>query len=248
MRPYQFIFSILVGWLLSTSVAAQDGIIRGKVIDDVTGEALIGVTVQIMETSKGTSTDFDGVFEIHIAPGTYKLQFSYISYQSLIVEDVVVTAGKLSLIDDLVMRESAEQLEEVVITAEAVKSSEAAVMMLKKRSASMLDGISSSTFRKIGDGDAASAVKRVTGVSVEGGKYVYVRGLGDRYTGTMLNGVDIPGLDPDRNSLQMDIFPTNIIDNMTVSKTAVADMRADFSGGMVNIETKDFPKERIFDI
>lgn len=248
MRPYQFIFTILAGWLLSTSVAAQDGIIRGKIIDDVTGEALIGVTVQLMETSKGTSTDFDGVFEIHVAPGTYKLQFSYISYQSLIVEDVVVTAGKLSLIDDIVMRESAEQLEEVVITAEAVRSSEAAVMMLKKRSASMLDGISSSTFRKIGDGDAASAVKRVTGVSVEGGKYVYVRGLGDRYTGTMLNGVDIPGLDPDRNSLQMDIFPTNIIDNMTVSKTAVADMRADFSGGMVNIETKDFPEERIFDI
>lgn len=84
----------------------------------------------------------------------------------------------------------------------------------------------------------------MSGVSVEGGKYVYVRGLGDRYTKAILNGVDIPGLDPDRNTLQMDIFPTNVIDNIVVHKSFSADLPADFTGGVINIETKDFPEEK----
>jgi TonB-dependent receptor len=111
-----------------------------------------------------------------------------------------------------------------------------------------MDGISSAKFSQIGDSDASDAVKRVTGVSVEGGKYVYVRGLGDRYTKTTLNSVDIPGLDPDRNSIQIDIFPTNLIENMMVLKSSVAEMPADFTGGVVDIETKDFPEERIFNV
>ncbi len=119
-------------------------------------------------------------------------------------------------------------------------------MSVKRNAPNLLDGISASTFRQIGDGDAASAVKRVTGVSIEGGKYVYVRGLGDRYTKTVLNGVDIPGLDPDRNTIQMDIFPTNVIDNIIVSKSFTAELPADFTGGVVDIETKDFPEEKTF--
>ncbi|MDV7402933.1 TonB-dependent receptor plug domain-containing protein, partial [Arthrospira platensis SPKY1] len=99
-----------------------------------------------------------------------------------------------------------------------------------------------------GDGTAVEAAKRVTGVTIEDGKYIYVRGLGDRYTKTTLNEVEIPGLDPDKNSLQMDIFPTNLINNIMVSKNFTADQPADFTGGLVNIETKDFPEQRTFSI
>src|SRR5690606_10650162 len=98
--------------------------------------------------------------------------------------------------------------------------------------------------RRMGDSDAASSMKRVPGVSVEGGKYVYVRGLGDRYTKTILNGVDIPGLDPDRNTMQMDIFPTNIIDNIIVHKTFSAELPADFTGGVIDIAISDFPDQK----
>ena len=111
-----------------------------------------------------------------------------------------------------------------------------------------MDGISSSKMKLTGDATAVEAAKRVTGVSVEDGKYVYIRGLGDRYSKTTLNNVDIPGLDPDRNSLQMDIFPTNLIDNIFVSKNFTADMSADFTGGMLNIETKDFPEEKMLSV
>ncbi|MDD4108851.1 MAG: TonB-dependent receptor, partial [Prolixibacteraceae bacterium] len=119
---------------------------------------------------------------------------------------------------------------------------------LKKNSAVIMDGISSSRIKLTGDNNAGEAVTRVTGVSAEEGKYIYVRGLGDRYSKTSLNGMDIPGLDPDRNSLQMDIFPTNLIDNMLVSKNFMAEMPADFTGGMLNIETKDFPEQKIISV
>jgi len=91
------------------------------------------------------------------------------------------------------------------------------------------------------DSDAGAAIKRVTGVSVQDGKYVFVRGLGDRYTKTLLNGMTIPGLDPDRNNVQMDIFPANLIDRIVVKKTFTPDLVGDFTGGIVDITTKDFP-------
>ena len=109
-----------------------------------------------------------------------------------------------------------------------------------------MDAVSAQEFKKAGDGNAASAAKRVSGVSIDGGKYVFVRGLGDRYTKTQLNGMDIPGLDPDRNSIQMDIFPANIIDNIKVLKSFSANLPADFTGGVVDIETKSFPSEPNF--
>ena len=117
----------------------------------------------------------------------------------------------------------------VKITTETKKNTENTLLSLKMRSSNLIDGITASSFRKIGDSDAASAMKRVAGVSVAGGKYVFVRGLGDRYNKTMLNGLDIQGLDPDRNTIQMDIFPTNIIDNMIINKSFVAELY-DFTG------------------
>src|SRR5690606_10803398 len=140
------------------------------------------------------------------------------------------------------------ELQEVVVTAQAIRTSEEALLTVKRKSANLLDGISSANFRKIGDSDAASAVKRVPGVSVEGGKYVFVRGLGDRYTKSTLNGVDVPGLDPDRNTIQMDMFPTSIVDNIVVLKSFTSDLPGDFTGGIVNIDTKDFPEEKTFNI
>jgi len=224
---------------------AQEGIIRGNVYDDATGETMFGVTVVIDGTTKGASADFDGKFEIRTTPGTYNLKVSFVSYKTITIENVEVTDGKVTLLDNIRMVEDIETLEEIVISAEIVKTTEEALLTVKKKSANLIDGISASYFRKIGDSNAASAVKRVPGVSIEGGKYVYVRGLGDRYTKSILNGMDIPGLDPDRNTLQMDIFPTSVIDNIIVIKSFTPELPADFTGGVVDIATKDFPDEKI---
>jgi outer membrane receptor protein involved in Fe transport len=236
--------------LITTCAFSQKGTLRGTIIDDATGETIVGAYVIIPDaaTATGAMTDLDGQFTLKLDPGTYKVQVSYISYQTLTITDVVIKADDVTVFDNIRLKESTIEFKEVVITAKAVRTSEVALLSLKKNSVNMMDGISAAQIQKVGDATAVEAAKRVTGVSIEDGKYIYVRGLGDRYTKTTLNNIDIPGLDPDRNSLQMDIFPTNLIDNIIVSKNFMADMPADFTGGLLNVETKDFPEKKIFSV
>lgn len=241
-------FLIISFLLVNLFATAQKGFIRGTVLDDATGETLVGVNIVIKGTTTGATTDLDGKFSISIAPGAYDLQISFISYQTQTIEKVKVVDKEATVFNNIRMKESTQNLTEVVIVAKAVRTSETAIMTVKKKSATIMDGISADKMQLTGDGTAVEAAKRVTGVSIEGGKYVYVRGLGDRYSKTTLNQMDIPGLDPDRNSLQMDIFPTNLIDNIMVSKNFTADLPADFTGGLMNVETKDFPEEKILKV
>ena len=241
-----FIASLSMLW--STLIFAQQGTIRGTVIEEETGEPLFSVTVIIAGTTTGAITDFDGNFSFSVPPGRYDIQASFVSLETTTITGIEVKSGEVTVIEQIRLYPDVEELEAVVVTAQVAKSTEAALITVKRKSPNMMDGISSASFRKIGDSNAAGAIKRVTGVSVEGGKYVYVRGLGDRYTKTTLNGVDIPGLDPDRNSLQINIFPTALLNNMIILKTASADKPADFTGGLVNIETKNFPEEKVFNV
>ena len=249
MKTLIRIFLLLAIGLFQTAQAqAQNGTIRGTIIEDSNGEPMYGVTALLKGTTYGAIADFDGKFSISAPAGTYDFQASFIGFQTLTISGIEVKAGEVTVIPTITLKEDVNTLEEIVVTAEAIKTSEVALLTMKRRSSNVLDGISSESFRRMGDGDAGQAAKRVTGVSVEGGKYVYVRGLGDRYTKTVLNGMDIPGLDPDRNSIQIDVFPTNLIDNMIILKSFTPELPADFTGGIVNIETKDFPDEKIAEV
>ena len=234
--------------LLSSLTYAQKGTIRGTVYDDNTGETLVGVTVLLKGTYTGTITDLDGKFTLKVDPGSHDLQLSFISFQTLTLEGLTVKENEVTVLNNLSLKETSIQIKEAVVTASIVRNNEAAIQILKKRSTTMLDGISAVKMDLIGDGTAVEAAKRVVGVTVEEGKYVYVRGLGDRYSKTTLNTVDVPGLDPDKNTLQLDIIPTNLIDNMMISKNFTADLPADFTGGLMNIEIKDFPEREIFNV
>lgn len=241
-KPFLLLF------LLPFFGLAQKGTVRGQVIDGENGEPLFSANAVFKGTTIGITTDFDGNFELMAEAGTYDLELSFIGMEPLTITGVVIKAGEVTVVDPVALKPATSQLAEVVVTSEAVRNSEAAILTVKRKSTNLVDGISAAKLRKTGDSDAGDAAKRVTGVSVEGGKYVYVRGLGDRYTKTMLNGVDIPGLDPDKNSIQIDIFPTNLISNLTVLKSGLAELPADFTGGVVNIETQEFPTKKIFDV
>lgn len=232
---------------LSVTAFGQQGKIRGLVIDDI-GEPVIGANVVISGKAIGGVTDLDGKFSISMPVGKHDIEISFVTYQTVKIKGVEITEGEVTQIGEIKLVENNQELEVFVVTAQQIRNNEAAMIAMKKNSSSMIDGISSAKMQMTGDGTAVEAAKRVTGVSIEGGKYVYVRGLGDRYSKTMLNSVDIPGLDPDKNTIQMDIFPTNLIDNMTVSKNFTADMPADFTGGLLNITTKDFPEEKFFNV
>jgi outer membrane receptor for ferrienterochelin and colicin len=238
------IFVFLIAF--QTTVFSQTGIIRGKVIDNTTGEELIGATIIITGTTTGTITDFDGNYTLsNLEPGNYSIACSFVSFETQTVTDVVVETGNVTLLN-FNLNETSIDLEEVKVVAKSRQNTEAALMVLQRKSATLLDGISSRQISRLDDSDAASALKRVTGVTIESGKYVYVRGLGDRYSKTALNGAEIPGLDPNRNTVQMDLFPANLIENMIINKTFSPDLPGSFTGGYVNIVTKDFPERFTF--
>ena len=240
--------ALFAALLFSLISYAQNGIIRGTVYEDETNEALFYANAQIPSTGAVAFTDFDGNFELNLEPGTYDLEISFLGLATLTISNVKVEAGKVTAFENLRLKPSTNELMTVTVTASAMRNTESALLDVKKKSATVMDGISAQNFKRVGDGNAAAAVTRVPGVSIQGGKYVFVRGLGDRYTKTQLMRMDIPGLDPDRNSLQMHIFPTNILQNIVVLKTLTADLPADFSGGLVNIELVDFPTKKTLNI
>ena len=227
------------------NVNGQTGKIAGTIMDGEFNEPMAFANVLIKNTTKGTTSDFDGKYSIDVEAGNYTLVFSYIGYQTIEISDVVVKSNDEVIVDVTLNTNS---LETVVITTTVRKNTESAILDLQKKSITLLDGLSAQSIKSSGASNIASAVKNVPGVSIQGGKYVYVRGLGDRYTKSILNGVDIPGLDPDRNTIQMDIFPTNILDNIIVVKSAAAEYPADFTGGVIDIVTKDFPTKANYTI
>ena len=237
-------FSGILLIFLSAWAQAQQGTIRGAVFDANTGEYLPGVTIFAEGTSTGTITDLDGEFNLVIAPGTYNIRISFISYETVLLQNVKSNAGDITVLEDIGLKTANIDIDEVVVTAQTIRNTENALISLKRKSTNVMDGISASSLKKIGDSDVAASIKRVSGVSVSDGKYVYIRGLGDRYSKTILNGLDVPGLDPDRNTIQMDLFPTSIIDNIMVHKSFSADLPADFTGGVIDIEIKDFPMKK----
>ena len=237
---------LVVSVLFSLSTLAQQGIIRGKVIDKGNGEELIGATIYLEGTTNGTITDFDGYYALqNLEAGTYNIRCSFISYETMNINNIEVKDEEV-LVLDFQLGSASLGLEEVTVEARKIKRTENALLIMQKRSATVMDGISAQQITRMGDNDAASSLKRVTGISVQDGKYIYVRGLSDRYSKTLLNGAEIPGLDPDKNTVQMDLFPSNLLENIIVHKTFSPELPGNFTGGLVNIVTKDFPEKYTF--
>lgn len=233
----------LVFMALSQWVLAQTGTIRGTITDKETGETLIGVNVYIQDPFIGTITDLNGAFTLDNVPaGAHTVVISYVSYTTQNIEGVNVQANDVTILDVPMTAESFG-LKEVVVQAKVLDNTENAILAMQKKSLSVQDGISSQELSKIGAGDAAESVKYITGVSIVDGKYINVRGLGDRYSGAQLNGVTLASTDPNSNSAQLDIIPANLLDNIITSKTFTPDQPGDFTGGNVNMKTKSFPEQ-----
>ena len=234
------LLSLLV--LIAVSFAADaQGVIRGKITDGLSGETLIGANAFIEGTTRGAMADLDGNFSLEgLAPGTYNITGRFIGY-SPITETVTITGDEVAIVNFNLMAETfvIEQAAEVV--AKIDRTRDVYMENIKKKSAASIDYISSQQIKRNGDSDAANAMKRVSGVSTVGNS-VFVRGLSDRYLKTTLNGAEVPSMDPRRNSIEMDLFPTNVIDNLVVVKTQTANLPSDWAGAYISVETKDFPE------
>jgi outer membrane receptor protein involved in Fe transport len=224
--------------------AGAPGAVAGVVVDGREGDPLPGVNVSIAGTATGTATDLNGRYRLGgLEPGTYDLQFSFVGFQQKTVSGVEVAADQTTRIE-VSLAEQTRELDEVVVSAEAARDSEAGLLKRRAKAAAVSDAISAETIGRAGAGTVADAMSMVTGASVVEGKYVNVRGLQGRYVDTHLNGSDLPSTDPDGNSVALDIFPSSLIDNVVTTKTFTPDRPGTFTGGAIDVTTKSFPDDR----
>ena len=242
----KLILSLAVA-LLSITAFAQNGTIRGTVTTaDQYGDPVYEAFVKVIGQQSGTITDFDGMYNIEVLPGTYTLEFTHQTYEKVTYSNVTVKEGEVTVVN-VKMGESNNVLKQTVFDLRKKKAEgdDEIVSMIAKQDV-VMSAIGGGQLKRQNASNAAAGLKRVTGVTVEGGRYVSVRGLGDRYSKTVLNSCEVPSLDPDRNSVQMDLFPANIIANMQVFKTFMPELPGDFSGGLINLATKEFPDSMSF--
>lgn len=234
---------ILLFGLMSVQMSAQDtGSIAGKMIDkEVNDEPLAFANVLIKGTTKGTTSDFDGLYEISgLEPGNYTVVFSYLGYETVEIPDVQVEAGKVTTLDVPMAASEGVTLDEVVVTTVARKDSEVALLLDQKKAVEIKESIGAVQMGKIGVSDAATATTKISGVtSSEASGDVFIRGLGDRYLSTTLNGLPVPSDDVERKNIDLGLFPTRVMQNVSVSKTYGVLSSADQSSGTVNITTRE---------
>ncbi|WP_282126030.1 TonB-dependent receptor [Marinifilum flexuosum] len=230
---------VLLLTLSSFGLYAQKGSITGNVKDGKTGEALIGASVFVDGTTLGTVTDFDGNYTIPNVPvGTVTVKCSFISYETSSKENINVSEGNSQSVD-FVLGESTIALEDVKVVAKANRESEVVLLLDQKKSIGIKQSIGAQELAAQGVSDAAAAASKISGVTKnEGSGDVYVRGLGDRYLSTSMNGLPIPSDDVDKKNIDLNLFSTDIIKNITINKTASTDKYADLTSGNVDIVSK----------
>jgi outer membrane receptor for ferrienterochelin and colicin len=141
-----------------------------------------------------------------------------------------------------------DAIDTIVTTGTRLKGTATAVIEERKNQAFVADILGAEQISRTGDGDAASALRRVTGLTLVDGKFIYVRGLGERYSSTGLNGASVPSPDPTRNVIPLDLFPSDIIESLSVQKSYSPSMPASFGGGNVDIRLKSIPTQEVFNV
>lgn len=215
------------------------GKLNGR-ITDIQGETMYGVIVRAVENEALiTQSDFDGLFTLSLPDSKrYTIKFYLVSYEEL--TDTMELKNNEVVTKEFTMLEKSFMGAEVVITSKATRASDTYMEKIKMNSATSIDYISSETIKKTGDASVVNAIARVSGVSTNGG-LITVRGIGDRYVKTTLNGSRIPTLDPLTNNIKLDIFPASLVDNIVITKTTSPDLPGDWSGAYISVETKDYP-------
>lgn len=221
-----------------------DSGIRGVVTDAGTGEPLPGVTILVTKGrgSGRAETGAYGSYTLPLPPGTYELRVTCPLYAGLRAKGVVVRAGALRTLD-IALETDEESYEVVVVEARADRRKEAALLQARKKAAAVSDSIGSQEIARSADSSASDAVKRVVSTTVVDGKYVLIRGLGGRYGATLLNQVNLPSPEPDEQAVPLDLFPTSLLANLTVTKSHSAELPGNFAGGALLIETNSYPEQ-----
>ena len=236
---------LLFSTILFGQGQSTTGALTGVVIDDEANEPMPFATVVIKGTTKGTTTDIDGKYQIlGVEPGIYTLVASFVGYQPIEIEGVIVEPGKTT---ETSMNMGADEvkLEEVVVTAKAQTESEMTLIQVQRKSIDIKQSIGAQELSRKGVSDAEGAVTKVTGVSKQDGqKNVFVRGLGDRYNSTSLNGLPLPSEDPEYKNISLNFFNADIINSVDINKTFGTSLYGDVGGANINVVSKELFEDK----
>jgi outer membrane receptor protein involved in Fe transport len=239
----------MVALLAPPTLSAQERTIRvtGVVRDDANAIAIPGVPVELVGTGMVVYTDVDGRYVLQVTPGSHRIKVSLDGYQERLISFEV--SGERTITADVGL--TMNRLTETVVVSAAVinlETSTAEAQMIERKQAQVItDNLGAQEMRRNGDSDAAAAMARVTGLSLVD-DFVFVRGLGERYSNTTLNGAVVPTTEPDRKVVPLDLFPAGLIDNVQVAKSYAPDRSAEFAGGLVQIEPLKFPTGPTVDV
>lgn len=225
-------------FFVTALTSAQNGTIAGTIIDkDYNDEPVAFASVQVKGTTKGAQSDMDGKFTISISPGTYTLIVTFVGMQTVETPVTVVAGNKTDL--TIPMTAEAAALDDIVITVTKTRESAEALIEEKKKAVTIVQSIGAEELSQKGVSDAEGAVTKVSGVSKQQGvKNVFVRGLGDRYNSTSLNGLPLPSEDPEYKNIALDFFGTDLIESVDINKVFTSELGADVAGANVNIDLK----------
>lgn len=235
--------------LFSLAATLSAAVLKGKIIDEQSGNGIYGVLIMAEGSDAFGLSDIDGNYVIEDIPaGTYSFTFEASDYVTATI-DITLTADQqedLSLSMKVKPKDDKEvkRLQSTSVKATRLSGSDADLLSKRRGSPVVQDAIGSEQISKSPDSDASDAAKRVTGVTIVGGKNVFIRGLGERYSGVQFANSPIPSPDPDKRVVPLDIFPVSLLDNLTIIKTYNPDMPGEFGGGIVRINPKDYPDER----
>ncbi len=233
-------FFIQNGFSQSTT---KTGTIEGKVVDESTGELLYDIKVSLDGTEIKTKTDFDGKYVLKGIPyGTYTVKVRSSTHTDKDISGVEVKSEELIYLDITVEPVTAE-IKEIVVKHTKNKGDDVGTLATKKASANSTDVISAQTIARTPDRTTSDVLKRVSGASIQDNKFAIIRGLNDRYNAAYLNDGPLPSSESDRKAFSFDIFPANMLDNITIVKTATPDLPAEFAGGIIQINTKGIPSK-----
>ncbi len=227
---------------------APSVVVRGRVVEQATGDGIYDLTVQVAGGKEQTSTNEKGEFSLSLSPGSHSLMFVSEFYDRHTITVSVPDNGTLTITTPIALRLSGTQAEvtaETVVIREPDQKGAAAQLQTRHEAATVSDAISSEDIKKSADSSASQVASRVVGATVVGDRFVYVRGLGERYSSTLLHGLPLPSPEPEQHAVPFDIFPAELLSSLSVVKTATPDLPADFAGGSVEIALQDFPTQRI---
>ena len=226
----------------SAQQASTTATIAGKVTDKVTGEPVIDAGVEVVGQNITVRTDVDGRFTVKVPPGRYQVRIFAPLYQGLRLENVQATADKVANVSATIAPTQAG-IDVVEVVAQADKAAEATQLQQRRQAPVVSETVSAEVIKKSPDSDAAEVVRRVPAVTVKDDKFIFVRGLGERYSSALLNGSRLPSTDPDRRVVPLDLFPADFIESLSVMKSYNPDLPGDFSGGLVDIHLREFPEK-----